>query len=145
MRVLLLWRFLNTTRVPEMAHPSKNILGNDTSLRRQIFRHFSNRMINPTVTLTVPCAGQQKLLQALLWNCVTLFGTTSPSLALRRPISAQSIPQNHLSATSEALCVLCVNPYRACAVSPTPHCLFAMYSSASDENPLVNRLVATDH
>jgi len=62
-----------------MAHPSENILGSDTSLRRQIFRQINNQMINPTVTLAIPCARQWKLLHALLWNYITLSGTASSS------------------------------------------------------------------
>ena len=52
----IIMQFLNTTRVPEMAHPIENALGSSTSHRRQIFRLINHRMNDPTTTMAASTA-----------------------------------------------------------------------------------------
>jgi len=49
----IIMQFLNT-RVPEMVHPTKNVLGSNTSHRRKIFRLISHRINDPTTTVVAP-------------------------------------------------------------------------------------------
>ena len=142
MRVLLLRKFLNTTRVPKMAHRSKIILGSSTFLQRQIFRLISNRMIGPTVTSIVPhldnesCSKLSSGTASPSRDCVTLLQLYVSWSTLNLPhriTSAQPLKLTMSSASASmastsaslALCVLCaslsnlyVNPCCLCVSLP---------------------------
>ena len=137
----IIMQFLNTTRVPEMAHPIENSLGSGTSPRRHIFQLINHRMNETTATITA-------------------------SIALCRSAGTASFPAHqHSVCPTKILLALPLGPMSALlafalalrpSASPTlassaspgstlplSHylCLFSMYSRPCAELPLT----ATDH
>lgn len=80
MRVLLLRRFLNTTRVPNPAHPGENKPNRSTSIRRQIFWRIQQLdEQTPQVTASSPVLCSDGYSQLCIGTVSPPLGVASPS------------------------------------------------------------------
>lgn len=159
MRILLLCRFMNTTRVLEMDHPSEIFLGRSTLLSRQIFQliqqpddwpHNDFDCSLAVSKLTFGTASSSK-------HCVTLHGSAStfqcsvcpterpqrtsfsPASALLASTSAYVLCASPLSLCVNSVCLF-VSPGRLCAVSPTLSLpLYYVFSTSCRTAPHYNK------
>ena len=120
-------QFLNTSRVPEMDHPTENTLGSSTSPRKQIFQLINHRMNDPTATMVAPqldsksCSKILYCSTSLYRDCVTL--PDSPALNLPHENSSSTASWPYVSSVG-----LCVTHASLFNLSVAPSCLCASLS-----------------